>query len=272
MSGCAFRCAPASLYKDGSAKIIGRPFFCYQDNAYLRHNIQFAVMKRSFLFTHILPLTFFLLALVACSGPTHTIKNMKEALSRESGESLSYTLFAHKAQQEGLKNLETLFTAAAFSQQIHVDFYAHLLDGWDETDYAPENVTVDKVASTLENLNTLIMAQQYEADSIFPRYIAMAAKEKADSAVIAFTHARQAKLKNVSYFRGVMKMLTSSMDAAHKAGGTAPMMAVSINDNIPSFWSLCPVCGALYNDMADNDTQCSVCHTPAAQFDHFPRY
>ena len=213
-----------------------------------------------------------LLLMAACTGPSKTIKNLKEASARELGESLSYTLYAQKAQQEGLRNLETLFSAAAFSQQAHANLYIHLLSEWNVADYTPDDVTVGKVGSTLENLNALIMARHYEVDSIYPLYIATAVKEKADSAVLAFTRVRQAKQRNVAYYRSIMKQLNSFMETTRKVSGMDSVMAVSMNDNLPVFCSLCPVCGSLYNDMVGTDTFCLVCHTPASQFDHFPRH
>jgi rubrerythrin len=76
-----------------------------------------------------------------------------------------YNIFAEKAKNEGYPNIDRLFTATAFSEQIHATNHNRILHG---------------SKSTSENLQDGIDGESFEIEEMYPAYkpVAVAQGEK----------------------------------------------------------------------------------------------
>ena len=219
------------------------------------------------------------------SKPTQTIENLKAAATNELNANATYTAFAQKAQEEGLKNVSALFQAAAAAESIHAARQMAVLKSLGVTDFNPQPAA-GTVGTTLENLATALNGEQNESTTIYPGFIEIATKEKADSAQVAFKFAMEAEKMHATYYQAALDSLTASMKAAQDAADAAAAKVAAKKDakkdakevapaaitpsdaGVPATWYVCPVCGGLYTAAVE---ACAICGVPGAQFMQFPK-
>ena len=86
-----------------------------------------------------------------------TLKNLQAAYNGESNAHVMYLSFADKADQEGYKEVASLFRAAAKAEQIHRDNHAQVIQAMGAT---PKNtITTPEAKSTAENLEQAIKGE-----------------------------------------------------------------------------------------------------------------
>lgn len=109
-----------------------------------------------------------------------------------------YLAFAKKADQEGCKQVASLFRAAAKAEQIHRDNHAKVIR---EMGATPQNsLTTPEVESTTENLEQAIKGESYERDSMYPEFISQAKKEKNQAALQTLNYALKAETQHAKLY------------------------------------------------------------------------
>jgi rubrerythrin len=127
-----------------------------------------------------------------------TVKNLQAAYNGESNANVTYLAFAAKADQEGYKQVGTLFRAAAKAEQIHRDNHAQVIQSLGAT---PKNtITAPNVKSTTENLDHAIKGESYERDKMYPNFITQAETEKKQAAVQTLKYALTAEAQHAKLY------------------------------------------------------------------------
>ena len=161
-----------------------------------------------------------------------TRENLKDAFIGESQASRKYVAFARRAEQEGLMHIARLFRAAAQAETVHALAHFSAMNG---------------VASTAENLQGAIAEENFGAQEIYPRYVAMAMDEGAQRAMLSFNNAME--VEKVHH-----KLYIEALERA-KSGEDLP----------PANIYVCSICGNTI--MGTPPEKCPVCDAPSEKFD-----
>ncbi len=159
---------------------------------------------------------------------------LKDALSGESQAHLKYKLYAEQAGKENLPNIARLFQAASFSEQIHAGNYLKVLN--------LEGKTVD-------NLDIALQGETFEAEDMYPAYLAVA-KEQGENKVATFFQFALATEK-------VHQKLYARAKEAAQQGKDVELPDVYV----------CPICGFTMEGEAPD--KCPVCAAPKNKFVKF---
>ncbi len=152
-----------------------------------------------------------------------TSENLQEAFAGESQANQKYRAFAKAAEKEGLVNIAKLFKTTAEAERIHAE--GHLK-------------AMEKVGSTVENLQGAIDGETYEFTTMYPPMVEQAQAD-GHKAKTMFTFAVKAE--------AVHAMLYKKAIEAAKAG----------KDLDVSDFYLCPVCGHI--ELGNPPEKCPVC-------------
>lgn len=161
-----------------------------------------------------------------------TIDNLKAAFAGESQANRTYLAFARKAEADGFKQIAKLFRAAAEAETVHALAHFRVMGG---------------VKSTEANLETAIAGEGYEANEMYPAFLAEAETEGNKAAVASFRNALAVEKVHQALYTGAL--------AAFKEGRDLK------GDRI---W-ICPVCG---NTVVGEEppAACDVCGVPGDRF------
>ncbi|HBW57777.1 MAG TPA: rubrerythrin [Oscillatoriales bacterium UBA8482] len=140
-----------------------------------------------------------------------TLKNMQAAYNGESNAHVMYLGFADKADQEGYKEVASLFRAAAKAEQIHRDNHAQVITAMGAT---PKNtITTPEVKSTAENLQKAIKGESYERDTMYPGFISQAKAENNEAALKSLNYALAAETQHAKLYTEASDNLTAWREA-----------------------------------------------------------
>jgi len=162
-----------------------------------------------------------------------TSENLKAAFAGESQANRKYLAFADKALQEGYEQVARLFRAAAAAETVHAHSHLKVLEG---------------VRSTAENLEEAISGENYEAEVMYPEFIALAEGEGDKRAVKTFSNALAAEKVHEAMYRDALENLENEADQYE--------------------YYVCPVCGHTHARFAPD--QCPVCGVKGERFIHIP--
>lgn len=185
-------------------------------------------------------------ATVGCSAPTKTIESLKAAATGEISASTKYAAFAARATADSLPNIASMFTATSKAEAVHAANHVKELSllGVEFTPVADKFV----VDSTLSNLYAAKNGEEYEVQSMYPDFIALAETESANGARKVFDWAMKAEVKHAAFYITAIESLQA---------GTGDIVTAS--------WSVCPVCGDTYVT-GQAPAACELCGTTSDQF------
>lgn len=155
-----------------------------------------------------------------------TEENVKAALAGESQAHIKYLAFAEKAAAENLANVARIFKANAYAEQVHATNYLKTLSG---------------VGSTKENLAVAAGGENFEAEEMYPAYIAVAQSQGEKIAETWLNAALQAEIVHRGVYQAASKAVASGKDAASKPIHVCSMCGFTMEGDAPD---KCPVCGA----------------------------
>ena len=159
-----------------------------------------------------------------------TQENLETAFSGESQAFQKYTAFADKAQKDGFENVAKLFRTTAEAEKIHAA--GHLK-------------AMDKIGSTLENLEAAISGETYEFEDMYPPMYEQAKIEK-HKAKRMFGYALEAEKVHAELYAKALQAIKEGKD----------LDEVNIH--------LCPVCGNI--ELGSPPEKCPVCGAKASTF------
>lgn len=148
------------------------------------------------------------LPLVASTGETasKTLQNLQSAYNGESNAHAKYLEFAKQADSEGYDKVGSLFRAAAAAEEIHRTCEAAVIRQIDATPQA--EVKLPPIKSTKQNLeDSANKGEAYERDTMYPRFIRQARKDRNDKAAQCFDWARTAEAEHFRLFTAAAQNL-----------------------------------------------------------------
>ena len=163
-----------------------------------------------------------------------TEENIKASFAGESQAHVKYLSFADKAEKEGKPNVARLFSAAAFSEQVHAREHLRVLAG---------------IGTTPENLVVAWAGEDFEVKEMYPAYLAVAELQEEEKAQQSIQHALEAEKTH--------RALYDEAKAVVAAGGDLG------DDEI----HVCSQCG--YTGTGEAPERCPVCKAPKKYFRSF---
>ncbi|WP_107670750.1 rubrerythrin family protein [Cyanothece sp. BG0011] len=150
-----------------------------------------------------------------------TLENLQKAYNGESNAHVMYVAFAKKADEEGYKQVGTLFRAAAKAEEIHRDNHAKVIEAMGAV--PKNNITNPEVKSTADNLekslggnlSAAIKGESYERDTMYPKFIKQAETEGNQAAVQTFDYALAAETQHAQLYNEANQNLESWRDKTH---------------------------------------------------------
>ena len=159
-----------------------------------------------------------------------TQENLETAFGGESQAYQKYSAFAKKAEKDGLENIAKLFRTTAEAERIHAE--GHLK-------------AMDKVGSTLENLEAAIGGETYEFEDMYPPMHEQAVKE-GHKAKKMFGYALEAEKVHAELYQKALEAVREGKDL----------------DEVNIY--LCPTCG--YIELGTPPEKCPVCGVKGSTF------
>lgn len=156
-----------------------------------------------------------------------TIDNLLEGFAGESQATRKYSIYAKKAEKEGLVNAAKLFKAAALAEEIHAQRHLEV---------------AGKVGSTAENLKDAVDGETYEFEKMYPAFLKDANPDTDKAAIQSFTYAMEAEKVHARLYQEALDNLEDAEEV---------------------FYYLCPVCGNIEKYVPE---KCSICNIPGTKF------
>ena len=159
-----------------------------------------------------------------------TTNNLKEAFAGESQASQKYLAFAKKAEQEGFRNVATLFRTAAQAERIHAEGHFGAMDG---------------IGSTAQNLAAAIEGETYEYTKMYPPMIQQAEAD-GHKAKRMFSYAAKAEAVHAHLYKAALEAVQQGRDLAEAK------------------IYLCPVCGHV--EFGTPPDTCPICKAKGSSY------
>jgi rubrerythrin len=167
---------------------------------------------------------------------TTTLDNLQVAFHGKSNAHHRYVAVAKKADDEGYREVASLFRAAARAEQIHASNHGAVIRKLGAVPKA--TIETPAVASTRENLQVAIVGEMYERDQMYPALIREAKASKNSEAIRTFTYALKTEAEHFRLYSEALK----NLDEMHGKSRT---------------YFVCGVCGYMTENL--NFLRCLVC-------------
>ena len=159
-----------------------------------------------------------------------TQENLETAFSGESQAFQKYSAFANKAEKDGFTNIAKLFRTTAEAERIHAA--GHLK-------------AMDKIGTTLENLEAAINGETYEFEDMYPPMYEQAKAEN-HKAKKMFGYALEAEKVHAELYNKAFQAVKEGKDL----------------DEVNIY--LCPICGHI--ELGTPPESCPVCGVKASKY------
>jgi len=155
-----------------------------------------------------------------------TKTNLEEAFAGESQASRKYLFFSEKADEEGNKQIASLFRAAAEAETVHARNHLRVLG---------------EIKSDKENLQAAVGGENYEFTEMYPGFIEQAKAEGNQKAENSFDLANKVEQIHHRLFQAALKDLEASTVAREAPYYVCQVCGNTVESEAPE---KCPVCGA----------------------------
>ncbi len=115
---------------------------------------------------------------------SETEKNLLIAFAGESQARNRYSMYANKAKKEGFIQISAIFSETADQEKEHAKRLFNFLDG-DELQITA-SFPVGVIGSTMENLNSATIGENYEWTDMYPSFAKIARNEGYDKIAAVF--------------------------------------------------------------------------------------
>lgn len=159
-----------------------------------------------------------------------SLEGLKTAFAGESQANRKYLAYATQAEKAGYTQAARLFKAAAEAETIHAINHFKAMDG---------------VGDIKTNLQDAIDGEKYEAEEMYPPFLAAAKEEGHKKAARSFGFALEVEKEHEALFSAMLKNLEASKE-----------------DDYPFY--VCPVCGSTHPKSAPDF--CPICNVPGSKF------
>ena len=155
-----------------------------------------------------------------------TERNLNEAYAGESMAVLKYSIWADRAEKEGMPGVAKLFRAVAAAERVHAGNH------WR---------TLGNVGDTASNLQHAIEGEQYEIDEMYPAHKVVAELQGEKAAVRTNHFALETEKVHVVMYRKALEAVRSGSDIEVCDMYVCPICGYTMEGS-PA--DACPVCGA----------------------------
>lgn len=155
-----------------------------------------------------------------------TRANLQAAFAGESQAHLRYTVFAERAEREGLTNIARLFRAASLSERIHAANHLRALGG---------------IGDVVQNLQTALNGENFEIAEMYPAYIEVAKLQEEASARRGMDEALAAEKVHSQLYARAKEAAAAGKDAELGTLYVCEACGFTMEGEAPD---RCPVCGA----------------------------
>lgn len=169
-----------------------------------------------------------------------TASNLRSSYGGESMAAMRYTVWASKAGNENLPNVQRLFRATAHSEQIHAwNHFTQLAN-------VPGNATVTAgagfgLAKTVDHLEWAAGGEGFEIDEMYPMYILTAEAQGEKGAANSMKKALEAEKVHQALFRKAKAAVEAGGDFEDTPIQVCDMCGFTMHGEAPDE---CPLCGA----------------------------
>ena len=154
-----------------------------------------------------------------------TYSNLEAAFAGESQASMKYSIFADKAEREGLKEIGRLFRATAFAEKVHATNHLRALG---------------KIKETAVNLQEAIDGENYEVMEMYPAMDAVAKLQGEKKAELSMYYAIEAEKIHEKMYAEAKKSADARKDIPEANVFVCPTCGHTVIGEAPDE---CPVCG-----------------------------
>lgn len=154
-----------------------------------------------------------------------TKANLEAAFAGESQAHMKYTLYAEKAEKEGLLQTAKLFRAIAYAERVHAANHLRALE---------------KINNTASNLDDAAAGENYEVTEMYPAFDAVAKLQDEKTAIKSFLYAIEAEIIHEAMYRNAKEIVVQGKDIQESVIYVCPVCGHTIIGVPPD---KCPVCG-----------------------------
>lgn len=154
-----------------------------------------------------------------------TQDNLAEAFAGESQAFRKYSMFARKAEQDGLPNIARLFRTAAEAERIHAEGHFNAMGG---------------VGTTVENLQAAVGGETHEYKDMYPPMLKQAEADN-HKAKRMFAFAVKAEEVHANLYMKALEAAKQGRDLSESHIYLCPVCGHIEFGNPPA---ACPICGA----------------------------
>jgi rubrerythrin len=155
----------------------------------------------------------------------YTYSNLEAAFAGESQAFMKYSIFADKADREGLKEIARLFRAIAYAEKVHATNHLR---------------TLGKIKDSTVNLQEAINGENYEVVEMYPAMDAVAKLQEEKSAERSIHYALEAEKLHEGMFTNAKGSAESGKDIPEANVYVCPTCGHTVIGDAPDE---CPVCG-----------------------------
>ena len=155
-----------------------------------------------------------------------TQKNLEDAFAGESMAYMKYTIWAEKAEKEGLVQVARLFRAVAVAEKVHATNHWRALGN---------------IGETGPNLGHAIEGENYEVDEMYPAFKAVAEHQGEKAALRSMDLAYEVEKIHAKFYARAKDAVDKGGDVDLKELHVCPVCGYTGEGTMPD---TCPICGA----------------------------
>jgi len=137
---------------------------------------------------------------------TKTEQSLLKAFAGESQARNRYTMFAHKASNEGFEHIAAAFLETADQERVHAQQFFQYLDTGEGVEITA-TFPAGKIGTTEENLLAAANGEQEEWEKLYPEFAAIAKEEGFVEIARTFTAVAVAEKQHEKRYRGFLTNL-----------------------------------------------------------------
>lgn len=153
-----------------------------------------------------------------------TRANIEAAFAGESQAHMKYSIFAEKAEREGLQQVARLFRAIAYAEKVHATNHLRALGG---------------INDSATNLDTARGGENYEVNEMYPAFDAVARLQKEKTAIKSIHYAIEAEKIHEVMYANARKSVVKGKDIKPVKVYVCPVCGHTVFDEAPD---TCPIC------------------------------
>lgn len=169
-----------------------------------------------------------------------TAENLRSAFGGESQAHMRYLVWADKAKKDGFPNVERLFKAVSFAEQVHATAHFKVLKN-ESGDFPVTAGAGFGLDTTSENLEAARNGELFEIEQMYPAYIEVAELQEEKNAIRTMKFALEAEKLHAELFKEAKEAVDSKKDVDFNKVYVCPVCGYTVANEASDN---CPICGA----------------------------